>query len=102
MTSSSPYRIEAHTRVKHDLKGLDKKLRQSILEEHLPAIKEDPYNAYPLAHDFKGLWSYHLRFRGSDYRIVYEILPEDKVVLIILIGAREGFYKALARRIGRA
>jgi len=75
LTSSKPFRTEAHTRVKQDMKGLDKKLRQQILEEYLPEIEEDPYRGYPLAHEFKGLWSYHLRYHGTDYRIVYEILP---------------------------
>lgn len=92
MQSNGTYRIETYSRVKRDLKGLDKKLQEQILilEEHYPAIETDPYQAYSLSHEFKGLWSYHISYRGSEYRIVYEIYPQDRVVLVI---------KALRRRI---
>jgi len=93
------YRIETYSRAERDLKRLDKKLQEQILEEHYPTIEADPYQAYALSHEFKGLWSYHISYRGSEYRIVYEIYPQDKVVLVLMIGKREGVYKALRRRI---
>jgi addiction module RelE/StbE family toxin len=99
LQSSGPYRIETYSGIKRDLKKLDKRLQEQILEEHYPAIETDPYQAYPLSHEFKGLWSYHLSYRGSEYRIVYEIYPQDRVVLVIMIRSREGFYKGLRRRI---
>lgn len=34
-----------------------------------------------------------------DYRIVYEILKEDQIVLVLMMGKREGFYQALRRRL---
>jgi addiction module RelE/StbE family toxin len=99
LQSNSPYRIATYSGVKRDLKRLDKKLQEQILEKHYPTIEADPRQAHPLSHEFKGLWSYHISYRGSEYRIVYEIYPQDEVVLVIMIGEREGFYKALRRRI---
>jgi len=93
LQSNGTYRIETYSRVKRDLKGLDKKLQERILEEHYPAIETDPYQVYSLSHEFKGLWSYHISYRGSEYR------TRDRVVLVIMIGPKEGFYKALRRRI---
>jgi len=49
--------------------------------------------------EFGGLWSYHVSYHGGEYRIVYEIYPQDGIVLVIMIGSREGFYKALRRRV---
>jgi len=53
LQSKDPYRIETYTRVKRDLKGLDKKLQEQILEEHYPAIEIDPYQAYSFLHEFR-------------------------------------------------
>jgi addiction module RelE/StbE family toxin len=98
---SAPYRVVAHSRVRQDLKRLDRDLGAQILGVHFSAIEEQPYRGHALSHDLKGLWSYHFRYRGTDYRIVYEVLPEERVVLIVMVGAREGVYGALKRRIGR-
>ncbi len=93
------YTIKASSAVKKDLKRLDKKLQEEIEKVHFPSIEQDPFKAYPLSHQFKGLWSYHISYKGSQYRIVYEIRSEEKVVLVIMIGPRGEFYEALRRRI---
>jgi len=93
------YQLRFSSAVKKDLKKLDKALQEELDEVHFPNIKQDPFQAYPLSHEFKGLWSYHISYKGGQYRIVYEIYPEDKVVLVIMIGPRGGFYEALRRRV---
>ena len=93
------YQLRFSSAVKKDLKKLDKPLQKEIDEVHFPTIEQDPFKAYPLSHEFKGLWSYHISYKGSQYRIVYEIYPKDKVVLVIMIGSRGGFYEALRRRL---
>ena len=82
-----------------DIRKLDPQLTVQLQALHLAKIKQDPYQAELLSYDLKGLWSYHFRFKSRQYRIVYEIYPEDRIILIIMIGAREGFYGALRRRI---
>ena len=93
------YRIESATAVKSDIRKLDKQLQKVIKEKHFANIEREPFNAVPLSHEFKGLWSYHFNYKGTQYRIVYEIYPENQIILVIMIGTREGFYQALRRRV---
>lgn len=93
------YRIESISAVKRDIRKLDKQLQSIIKEKYFTAIEKDPFKAVPLSHEFNGLWSYHVRYKGTQYRIVYEIYPEDQIVLLIMIGPRETFYQGLSRRI---
>ena len=99
MRSNSPYKIETYSGVKRDLRRLDKRVQEQVLEKHYSNIEADPHQAYPLSHEFGGLRSDHVNYHGGEYRIVYEIYPQDGIVLVIMIGPREGFYKALRRRV---
>jgi len=92
------YRIEIANAVKSDVRKLDKRLQGLIGEEHFTNIEKDPFKAVPLLYEFKGLWSYHFSYKGTQYRIVYEIYPEERIVLVIMVGSREGFYQTLRRR----
>ena len=94
------YKIHAAGAVRRDLKKLPKAVAQEIGAVHFPAIKTDPFGTKTLKGPFKGLRSYHFSYAGTDYRIVYEIYEEDGILLILLIGKREGFYQVLRRRIG--
>ena len=92
------YRIEIANAVKSDVRKLDKRLQGLIGEEHFTNIEKDPFKAVPLLYEFKGLWSYHFSYKGTQYRIAYEIYPEQRIVLVIMVGSREGFYQTLRRR----
>lgn len=94
------YRIKSISAVKKDIRKLDKELQRIIEEKYFVDIEEDPFKAVPLSREFKGLWSYHFKYEGTQYRIVYEIYPEDQIVLVIMVGTREMFYQALRRRVG--
>ena len=93
------YTVKFASVVKSDVRKLDKQLQRIIKEEHLTSIEKDPFKAVPLLYEFKGLWSYHSNYKGTQYRIIYEIYPEDKIVLVIMIRSRERLYEALRRRI---
>jgi mRNA-degrading endonuclease RelE of RelBE toxin-antitoxin system len=93
------YTVKFASVVKSDVRKLDKQLQRIINEEHLTSIEKDPFKAVPLLYGFKGLWSYHFNYKGTQYRIIYEIYPEDKIVLVIMIRSRERLYEALRRRI---
>jgi mRNA-degrading endonuclease RelE of RelBE toxin-antitoxin system len=94
------YEIKAHSAIKKDLRRLDKAVRAKIQEEHLPKIQVNPFIANPLLHDLKGLWSYRFSYRGVQYRIIYEIHQEQKLVVLIMITSREKAYEKLRRRLG--
>ena len=99
MTNRPPYAVKFASVVKSDIRKLDKQLQRIIKEEYLTSIEKDPFKAVPLLYEFKGLWSYHFSYKRTQYRIIYEIYPEAKVILVIMIGSRERLYEALRRRI---
>ena len=83
------YRIEIATAVKGDIRKLGKQLQKIIKEKHFANIEREPFNALPLSYEFKGLWSYHFSHEGTQYRVIYEVYPNDRIILVIMIGARE-------------
>jgi Plasmid stabilisation system protein. len=87
------------TAVKRDIHKLDKQLQRIIKDKYLTNIEKDPYKAAPLLYEFKGLWSYHFNYKGTQYRVIYEIYPAEQIVLVIMIGSREPLYETLRRRI---
>ena len=93
------YRIESITAVKGDIRKLDKQLQRIVKEKHFTNIERESFSAVPLSHEFKGLWSYHFNYKGIRYRIVYEIYPKDQIIMVIMVGPREGFYQALRRKV---
>ncbi|MEW6455596.1 MAG: type II toxin-antitoxin system RelE/ParE family toxin [Acidobacteriota bacterium] len=67
------------------------KIREQINKE-IKKIEENPYIAgAPLSGDLGGLWS----SRTGDFRIIYEILQEEKQVNIINLGPRGNIYKKI-------
>ena len=93
------YEIQAVGSVRKDLKRLERSLQEEIRSQHFPKIREDPARGHPLLGEFHGLRSYHFSYRGADYRIVYEVFKEEGILLILMLGKREGFYQALQRRL---
>jgi len=93
------YTAKFATAVKKDVRKLDKQLQRIIKEEHVNSIEKDPFKAVPLLYEFKGLWSYHFNYKGTQYRIIYEIYPEHHIVLVIMVGSRAKVYEVLRRRL---
>lgn len=93
------YTLRFHSAVAKDIRKLSPPVVTQLREVHFARIKQNPTQAEALSYDLKGLWSYHFSYKGTQYRIVYEIYSADHVVLVIMIGPREGFYEALRRRI---
>ena len=99
MTDAPTYTVRFATAVSGDVRRLDKQLRGIIREKHLASIEREPLRAVPLLHELRGLRSYHFSYKGTQYRIIYEIYPQERIVLVIMIGSREGLYEALRRRL---
>lgn len=72
------------------LDRLPEKVRQAALETIFGPIAENPHRAgKPLGDELEGLRS----ARRGDYRIVYEILEDETVVLIHRIQHRRDVYR---------
>lgn len=65
MTKEPVYTVKFASVVKSDVRKLDKQLQRIIKEEHLTSIEKDPLKAVPLLYEFKGLWSYHFNYKGT-------------------------------------
>ncbi len=79
--------LQAATR---DLEGLDKPIAHRITERinWLAANLED-LRPEPLKADLAGFY----KFRIGDYRIVYEIIHDEKLIVIHQIGHRSEIYR---------
>ena len=53
------------------------------------SLKEDPFQGKPLKGELKGCYSYRL---GS-YRVIYQVVKEDKKILILDIAHRREVYR---------
>ena len=93
------YQIKAINPFKQDVKKLQPKVIQLIQEHYLPLIKEDPYQSENLSNKFSNLKSYHFKYIGVDYRIIYQIFEDEKIIRLLMIGSRENFYKKLKLRL---
>lgn len=74
----------------------DKEIIRRI-KEAAEGLKESPFSGKPLR-GYKGVWSKRVGTKGGEWRIIYMPIKEDEVVLILLVGPREGIYELLKRR----
>lgn len=58
-------------------------------------LKENPLAGYKLRGKLSFLCSLHLRFKGVDYRVIYEIDKKEKRVYIRYADTRENLYRNL-------
>ena len=83
------YKLLFDDKVSKDLKKIDKHWQKKILQAIKTKLVNDPYIGKKLVGD---LSSYY-RYRVSDYRIIYEILEDEIVLLVIKIKHRKDIYK---------
>ena len=76
-------------KVTKDLKNIDKSWQKKILEAIKTKLLENPYIGKKLVGD---LSSYY-RYRVNDYRVIYEIIEDEIILVIIKIKHRKDVYK---------
>ena len=84
------YRIELRRKVQRDLDGLPKADFEAVIN----AIKRLANSPRPRGMEkikTTGLW----RIRQGDYRIVYSIDDNQKLVIILRVGHRREIYRSL-------
>jgi toxin YoeB len=74
-----PYKIEFSKKSKKDIDQLTSQQKDK-LKLILQELVINPYLGKSLKGDLRGLYSYRLNLKD---RIVYEIIPEDQIILII-------------------
>jgi mRNA-degrading endonuclease RelE of RelBE toxin-antitoxin system len=92
----SIYEIELSPAAKRDLKDLPINIQREVIFEHLPIIKERPFQSgRPLFGALYKERSYHFG-RRPEYRIIYFV--EKDLITVTLIGTRESIYKKAKKR----
>jgi mRNA interferase RelE/StbE len=73
-----------------DLEKLDRMVARAILDR-LEWLSRNLHNTklFPLKGDLRGLF----KLREGSYRIIFEILHEEKVILVHAVGHRRDVYK---------
>ncbi|MBA3046782.1 type II toxin-antitoxin system RelE/ParE family toxin [Patescibacteria group bacterium] len=93
------YQVHTLKAVRKDLKKLSKDVAVKIVNCRLPKLSGNPYSGALLSGKFSKYWKYSFSYKGTSYRIIYQISKQEKVVLIIAIGSREKFYEKLFNRL---
>ncbi|MBI4990893.1 type II toxin-antitoxin system RelE/ParE family toxin [Candidatus Gottesmanbacteria bacterium] len=58
-------------------------------------LRNNPLLGQPLKEIRGGYRSLHLGFKGTQYRIIYQVFPQTKSIIIRLTDKRENIYKRL-------
>lgn len=89
MTEETPYTLTLTDQARVDLKRLDKSVAQRIVKKlrWLAANAEvHPHKA------LAGQWSGFYRLRVGDYRVIYALDHEGRIIIVIVIGHRSDIY----------
>ena len=80
-------------------KKLKDKPLKSAFKEAVISIRENPYIGEAKTGDLKGLYSLDIYQNRTNYELAYRIsqLENGDMVVIIMAGTRENFYKELKR-----
>lgn len=90
MIRSKAYQIQISKKAQKDLKKIDKKAQQKIIDAILKLkTQRKSQQMKPLI----GSRIAQFRLRVGDYRILYDVYNQDKTVLILRIGHRREIYR---------
>ena len=84
------YRARITSEAMRNIGQLPDKVRHAAMATNTGPIAENPHRAgKPLTGELKGLWS----ARRGDYRVIYTIIEEGRVVMIHRIQHRRHVYR---------
>lgn len=81
------YHLVIPKKVQKEIDRIDEKYKVRLLLA-LKLLEEDPFAGKKLEGEYRGQWSY----RVWPYRIIYEIIKNELVVLVVHVGHRQGAY----------
>lgn len=85
---------------KKDFKKITRKTQKIIRKVYVTEILKNPNVGEKLkGKEFKDLLKLKFSVDTTEYRIIYKVEKKELVVIFIMFGARENFYKKLKNRI---
>ena len=81
------YKIQIKGSVQKDLSFYDKKTNKRLIEA-IHKLKNDPYMGSKKIFGASDLY----RIRVGQYRIIYQILKEDSLIMVYKVGHRKNIY----------
>jgi len=76
-----------------DLRGWEDRINDELL-----VLENAPYQGHSLKGSLQGIRSLEFSLAGTAYRAAYVVLEEKREIVVIMIGAHEGFYQKAQRR----
>jgi mRNA-degrading endonuclease RelE of RelBE toxin-antitoxin system len=73
---------------------LPKRVQKQFLKK-AQELKTNPLKAQTLKGEYRFLHSLHFSFRGTAYRLIYQVLPRTSTVIVRLAASRENIYRRL-------
>ena len=81
------------------LKKIKDKQLLMTMKNAISELKKNPYIGSQKTGDLRGFYGYDVQYNRVNYEIAYRIYEENKLIVIVLAGTRENFYKELKRLI---
>lgn len=101
MNADRPWELRYDPRVRSFLEKLRDRAIIRRIEASARRLQEQPDRGELLkGYENRGLRSYRIGTPGGEYRILYQMRPRERVILVILVGPREEVYKLLEQRQG--
>jgi mRNA interferase RelE/StbE len=87
---AGPYRVTLSAAAVRSLRAIPPRIAEPLVAFAFVALAENPRRrGKPLGADFTGLWS----ARRGDYRVIYEIDDEVRVVDVVRVAHRSEAYR---------
>ena len=89
--AQQPWRVEVSARARRDVQRLPPRIATAVVEFVTHVLPENPERiSKPLTGELAGLRS----ARRGDYRVLFELHSEARVILVARIGHRAHIYRA--------
>ncbi len=89
-SSPEPWRLAASPRAQRDIARLPPRIAAAVVEFITATLPENPERmSKPLAGKLAGLRS----ARRGDYRVVFELHAEERIMLVVRVGHRAHIYR---------
>jgi phage-related protein len=96
-TNDEPFAVELTRQAEKDLRKLRGKTEERAVAALL-ALEQDPLAGHRLTGAMSDVRSLEFSSVGGAYRAAYVVLVPERVCVVFMIGAHEGFYREAERR----